>query len=90
MQIVLNECWGGFSLSQKACAILGLPSPYSNIRRTDPRLIQCVQTLGSEVNGRNAELNIINIPDDVTDWEINEYDGMETLTYIINGKIHHA
>lgn len=47
-----------------------------DIERTDLVLIQIVKELGKDVNGRCANLEVIEIPDDV-DWEIQEYDGLE-------------
>ncbi len=46
--------------------------------RTDPLLIKIVEELGEEANGRCAELKIVEIPDG-TDWEIDQYDGLETI-----------
>ena len=46
--------------------------------RTDKFLLRVVKELGKEANGACADLKIIKIPDDV-DWEIDEYDGMETV-----------
>lgn len=47
-------------------------------RRSDPLLIQALEELGDEANGKHAEIHIIEIPDGV-DYEIDEYDGMETI-----------
>ena len=46
--------------------------------RTDPLLVQVVEELGEEANGRFAELKVIEIPDDVQ-WELAEYDGIESV-----------
>ncbi len=46
--------------------------------RGDPLLIQVVEELGDEANGRCAKLKIIEIPNDV-DYEIDEYDGLESI-----------
>ena len=46
--------------------------------RTDPLLIQVVEELGDEASGPCANLKIIEIPDG-TEYEIDEYDGMETI-----------
>ena len=89
MEIVLNSCFGGFSLSEIACKKLGLINPYAPIGRTDPRLIECVRTLGEEANGNCASLRIVEIPNDCTDWEINDYDGVETITYVVGGQLYH-
>lgn len=77
MKIVINTCFGGFSLSEKACELLGIPViELRKPLRNDPKLIEVVEQLGDKANGANARLNIVEIPDDV-DWIIQEYDGVE-------------
>ena len=84
MKIVVNRCYGGFGLSKKAYEFLGLTwddygYAYNEEElRTDPKLIECVEKLGQEANGRYAALEVVEIPDDV-EWEINDYDGIETI-----------
>lgn len=46
--------------------------------RTDKQLIKVVEELGEAANGSCARLEIIEIPDGV-DWQIDEYDGLETV-----------
>ena len=46
--------------------------------RTDEVLISIVEDLGSEANGKYADLKIVEIPDDL-DYVIDDYDGIETL-----------
>lgn len=75
MKIVINNCYGGFGLSPKALSILEVESEYS-LERTNPALIECVETLGVEANGSYADLKIVEIPDDI-DYIIEEYDGIE-------------
>lgn len=50
----------------------------SDLKRDDPLLIKVVEELGHKADGRCAELKIVEIPDDV-EWEIDEYDGSETI-----------
>lgn len=91
MKIVLNKCYGGFSLSPMACNKLGLEHPYAMIKRTDDRLIMLMQEYGSkDISGHSAKLVIVDLPDNCTDWEIDEYDGIENITYVVDGKLHHA
>jgi hypothetical protein len=130
MKVVINKCFGGFSLSLKGlekylelqgkkaffyktiyknrhrtgcikytnidsddmfvnCSdvdlgdkIENIPNEhfisYLDIKRDDPYLIQTVEDLGEAASGRCSDLKIVDIPDDV-DWEIDEYDGMETV-----------
>lgn len=93
MEIVVNRCFGGFSLSKKACERLGTDDPYSYDEkelRSSSRLVECVRALGDSASGRCAKLKIVAIPSDVTDWEINDYDGAESITYVLNGKLYHT
>ena len=49
-----------------------------DIERNDPALVATVRELGEEANGECADLEIVEIPDDVK-WHIEEYDGMESI-----------
>lgn len=51
---------------------------YGDLERTDPLLVQVVEELGSDANGWAAALTIVDIPDDIS-WEIDDYDGIETI-----------
>jgi hypothetical protein len=46
--------------------------------RDDKDLIEVVETLGKEANGNLSDLKVVEIPDGI-DWEIDEYDGMESI-----------
>lgn len=46
--------------------------------RIDKDFIKVVKELGSEVNTSVSNIQIVEIPDDV-DWEIDEYDGIESV-----------
>ena len=46
--------------------------------RTDPDLIAVIEILGADAAGPFSKPRIIEIPDDVQ-WEITEYDGIETI-----------
>lgn len=84
MKVVVNKCYGGFGLSEKAYEFLGLEwdgygFAYNDYDlRTDEKLIECVETLGDKANGRFAYLKVVEIPDDI-EWEIDYYDGVETI-----------
>jgi hypothetical protein len=52
---------------------------YGDSYRSDPVLIQVVEELGEEANGHCAQLEIIEIPDDVKDWYICDYAGIESV-----------
>ena len=68
MKVIINTCYGGFSLSEKALSRLGklnddLPHKDSVRYRSNPELVQVVEELGEEANGKNASLKVINIPE---------------------------
>lgn len=92
MKIVINTCWGGFSLSDYACLKLGIDDPYAysfnRDMRLDPKLVELVEKDSSIVSGNCAKLAVVDIPDEVTDWIINEYDGKEDILYVIDGKLN--
>jgi hypothetical protein len=95
MKVVVNKCYGGFGLSEKARQMLNADIEKvweleDAKNRNNPELINAVETLGDEVNTRSSELKVVEIPETATDWDIKEYDGFETLLYVLNGKIFYA
>lgn len=89
MKLVINSCYGGFGLSDKALQMLGIEDEY-DLERNDPKLVEVVEALGEEANGECAELEVVELPEDTTDYSIEEYDGSETVIYVVNGKLHWA
>jgi len=79
-KIVINNCFGGFGLSEEAREMLGRPlDSYDwEVRRDDPKLVEVVEKLGCGSYGRHAKLKIIEIPEDI-EWELSDYDGIETV-----------
>lgn len=54
-------------------------SVYDFEDRTDAVLVQIVEELGELANGPHAKLKVVEIPDDVECWKIEEYDGWESV-----------
>lgn len=89
MKVVINNCYGGFSLSEAGIArYLELKGIELNddfydrdIPRDDPILIQLFEEMGDAANGFAADMKIVEIPDGV-DWEIEEYDGNEWVAEV--------
>ena len=93
MKIVANRRYGGFNLSRKAKELLNIPvDAYTwKCDRTDERLIAAIEERGSKyVSGNYAKLEVVEIPDEATDWYIDNYDGMESIFYVVGGKIYIA
>jgi hypothetical protein len=79
LKIVINNCYGGYCLSEAAYNELGIPWDtygFCELDRSDPKLVSCVEKLGSAASGSYAKLKIVEVPDDV-EWEIHDYDGLE-------------
>ncbi len=87
MKIVVNRCFGGFSVSDEACEALGLDSIYG-ADRYDERLIHMVEDNAYETSGWAAKLAVVEIPDEATDHIIIDYDGCESVCYVVDGKIY--
>ena len=88
-RIVINKCYGGFGLSDKALDLYKTKSGADKndavydreIERDDPNLIEVIEELGPMAYGDCAELKIVSIPDDV-EWVIEEYDGIEWISEV--------
>ena len=120
-KIVVNRCYGGFSLSEKAMEKLiekGIPvyddfesthpkekrpdihiiesndhkrnslfyrkyylSYTDNMMdiRTHPLIVETVEELGREANGKYARLEVVDVPRELDKIMIDEYDGVETI-----------
>lgn len=90
MKFVLNRCHGYFSLSDWVFDQLRAKSDWG-IERNDPRLIELVEKFPEKVSyNPSTKIKVIEIPDEATDYELNDYDGIETITYVVDGKIYHA
>ena len=91
-KVVINTCYGGFSLSKEASEYLNemyglninpvygfLPdSDDEYIPRHDKRLIEAVETLGEDrASGYCSKLTIVEISTPC--YRIDEYDGMESV-----------
>lgn len=90
MKVVINRCFGGFSLSKEAYEYLGLKwDEYGYLYNTkyeikDDKdranldLVHCVEELGEKANGWFANLKVVDVPDDIK-WYIDNYDGSESV-----------
>ena len=86
-KIVINACFGGFRLSQKASKAFIQARGLTKIKkddilwlldRDDPILVDIVEHMGDAASGEYSKLVIVEIPNDV-DWQIGEHDGYEQV-----------
>jgi len=84
IEIVINKCAGGFSLSEKATVMICEKDPNildhadEDSFRASDIVLDVVKALGSEGAGEYAKLKIVKIPSNV-EWEISEHDGCESV-----------
>ena len=86
MKIVVNKCYGGFGLSEKAkkyladrnADIVNIEYGYDYELRNDPKLVECVERLGKEASDLFSLLVVVEIPDNIK-WRIVDDDGYETV-----------
>lgn len=57
---------------------VGYWEAWLSANRTHPLLIRVVEELGEAASDRHAQLKVVEIPDG-TEWEINDYDGIEHI-----------
>lgn len=84
MKIVINECYGGLEVSDWAVKKLHLESRY-RVNRTNEALIKLIEEFGDKVG---EGLEVVELPENTTDWMVISDDGYETIYYVVDGKIH--
>lgn len=87
MKIVVNKCYGGYGFSDIVFAALGIEHEY-DVERTDIRLVKLVEADPEAASERFSKLTVVEIPDESTDYSVDEYDGFESVIYVVNGKLH--
>ena len=83
MKIVVNADFGGYGYNVSD-QYEDLVERYEN-DRTNPELIAFVENHPNDC----GDLKVRTIPDNTTDWDIQDYDGDETLIYVVDGKIRY-
>ena len=89
MKILVNTSFGGFGLKDEYYAdFMARTQGFDDIRE-DAVLIDLVEQ-GVDIGDNYAEIGIAEIPDNATDYYIEEYDGKEKILYVVDGKIRFA
>lgn len=83
MKYVINNEFGGFGIPNTVAKENDWDRNYiySEEIRTDAKLIEWVE------NHPDYDLAIVDIPEEATDFMVNDYDGKETVYAVISGKI---
>lgn len=89
MKMIINDCYGGFGVRQEVLDELELNGFSEEELRTAARLIEEIEN-GKDVSDDCAELKVVEIPDESTDYYLGEYDGLESVIYVVDGKLNWA
>jgi hypothetical protein len=84
MKIVINANFGGYGCDVSEQYVV-LVDRYEG-DRTNPELVAFVENHPNDC----GDLAVMTIPDNATDWDIQDYDGNEDLIYVVDGKIHYC
>lgn len=82
MKFVISNNYGGFEVPDEIYEAIGCRSKYS-CDRTHPVLVEWVKNHPDN----DYDLAVVDIPDGATDWRMDEYDGLESIIAVVNGKI---
>lgn len=74
MKIVINRCFGGFSIAASVAEALDIDDRTDE--RHNPALVAAVERDAKAASGYCAELCVVEVPDGL-EYEVTEYDGME-------------
>lgn len=85
MFVVIHGGYGSFHVPYEVCEIIGCDFYDDDMKiRTNPVFIDWV------AKNNTGALEVVELPNTATDYYITEYDGMERLLYVLDGKIHWA
>ena len=88
MKLIINTCYGGFGINNKWEAE-NCEKDCNGDCRECAKLIRAIK--GKEnVNDDFSELAVVEFPDEATDYELLEYGGIESVLYVLDGKIRYA
>lgn len=87
MKMVINPYFGGFELPENYAAVKteGWRYDQSDEVRTDLDLIDIIES-----EDYKGDLEVVEFSEKATDYYIHEFDGAETLFYVLDGKIYIA
>ena len=89
--MIINDCYGGFGIRMDILEKLKLTaySEGDDVIRSNPQLIKMIEA-GEDISDSYAKLKVVEIPDESTDWYLDENDGWESVIYVLDGKLHWA
>lgn len=87
MKVVINNNWGGFGCGVDETTRDWLRQfRYDGNKRADTELVRFVENNPDKC----GDLIVIELPNEATDFDIQDYDGIETMVFVVDGKIYYA
>ena len=88
MKYVINNNYGGYEVPEEVQKLTGLKTwDASDEARTNQVFIDWVM---KHQNDPECDLCVVEVPEEATDTYLYDYDGVETMLVVINGKIEVA
>jgi hypothetical protein len=93
MEILVNRCYGGFRISDFGLFKLRENNIMDDADgfeiRTNSKFIKLFERYGDKLFDKCSHVEIEELPDNTTDWDIQEIDGYEIVIYVLDGKINY-
>lgn len=90
MKYVINKDYGGFNVDESWLDDHNINlDTFADELRAHPMIIEAIENGDEDIDGIGASLKVVEIPDNATDWELDEYDGWESIIAVVDGKIIH-
>lgn len=87
MKIILNTDYRGFMVPDEICKLLHCDEFDNSMSiRTNPTFIQWIKQ--KKENGEKTDFEIVEIPDNASDYLIEDFDGEEGIYFVVDGKIY--
>lgn len=91
MYVLINRSWGGFRFSDEFCEKYDIPRCIDTESRADVNIIKNVCEFGFDKSSSEfSKIRVAKIPDNTTDFDIYDYDGMEKVIYVVDGKLNYT
>lgn len=83
MKYLINREFGGFEVPEEMCEVLNCETYDDGYTiRTDHRLIDWV-----EAHPLETSLQIVELDESWTDWKLRDYDGVESIIAVKDGRL---
>lgn len=89
MKVLVNNKFGGFRIKDEVIKkVMGEDACFASddVLRVNAELI-AMKERGEDIEDNVSDLIVVEVPKGATDWKVFDYDGMESLYAVVDGKI---